>query len=281
MQRKAFTLIELLVVIAIIAILAAILFPVFAQAKEAAKKTQCISNLKQVNLSLVMYASDSDDVFCPAEVNMDGQGNVTGRNGINGGNQGWKPYDMLVMPYVKNDPLFKCPSDDLPFPSAYRITDFYDGTYFAKKVKRSYGITGTINTLQANGRDQNTGIGFGDFAGASTPSLRFQGRSTTVFDDPAATVALLENWSNFDNIGDSWVGHPFGATFIGCDAQELPGRTAISIDAPGCPNSTPIRSKGHTGGIIMGFADGHTKITTWGKTKERDYYLFKVAKPTN
>ena len=63
MQRKAFTLIELLVVIAIIAILAAILFPVFAQAKAAAKKTQDLSNVKEIGLGLVMYVGDNDDVL--------------------------------------------------------------------------------------------------------------------------------------------------------------------------------------------------------------------------
>ena len=61
MNRKAFTLIELLVVIAIIAILAAILFQVFAQAKAAAKKTSCLSNLKQDGLALLMYSNDYDD----------------------------------------------------------------------------------------------------------------------------------------------------------------------------------------------------------------------------
>ena len=66
MSRKAFTLIELLVVIAIIAILAAILFPVFAQAKLAAKKSADLSNSKQIGIGLQLYIADNDDVFMPS-----------------------------------------------------------------------------------------------------------------------------------------------------------------------------------------------------------------------
>jgi len=62
-SRTGFTLIELLVVIAIIAILAAILFPVFSQAKEAAKKTQCLSNNKQIGIGLYLYLNDNDDTL--------------------------------------------------------------------------------------------------------------------------------------------------------------------------------------------------------------------------
>ncbi|MDW8052685.1 MAG: prepilin-type N-terminal cleavage/methylation domain-containing protein, partial [Armatimonadota bacterium] len=62
-QRKGFTLIELLVVIAIIAILAAILFPVFAQAREKARQTMCTSNMKQIGLAIVMYLNDYDEKF--------------------------------------------------------------------------------------------------------------------------------------------------------------------------------------------------------------------------
>src|SRR5215467_6546992 len=64
-KRRGFTLIELLVVIAIIAILAAILFPVFAQARESARKTTCLSNLKQLGIGMAMYASDNDDQAVP------------------------------------------------------------------------------------------------------------------------------------------------------------------------------------------------------------------------
>ena len=67
MKNKAFTLIELLVVIAIIAILAAILFPVFAQAREKARQTSCLSNMKQVGLGLLMYAQDYDENYPRAD----------------------------------------------------------------------------------------------------------------------------------------------------------------------------------------------------------------------
>jgi len=108
-RRSAFTLIELLVVIAIIAILAAILFPVFAQAREAARKTTCQSNLKQIGLALRMYSNDYDEHwFCsgalpqfPATV-ADGSNLI--RN-LGGG------LAYFCQPYVKNYGIFKCPSD--------------------------------------------------------------------------------------------------------------------------------------------------------------------------
>src|SRR5438045_6933372 len=67
-RRDGFTLIELLVVIAIIAILAAILFPVFAQAREKARQTSCLNNCKQLGIALMMYAGDYDDTLPPAKI---------------------------------------------------------------------------------------------------------------------------------------------------------------------------------------------------------------------
>jgi prepilin-type N-terminal cleavage/methylation domain-containing protein len=109
-QRSAFTLIELLVVIAIIAILAAILFPVFAQAREAARKASCQSNLKQIALALRMYQTDYDDMmFGSGQLPGPGAGNAPDGQNIVRNLSGGISY--FLQPYIKNQQVFHCPSD--------------------------------------------------------------------------------------------------------------------------------------------------------------------------
>ncbi len=96
-KRSGFTLIELLVVIAIIAILAAILFPVFARAREKARQSSCLSNVKQLLLGLTQYIQDYDEVF------------PHWRNPFNP--SGSRYWHEITQPYVKNWQVFTCPSD--------------------------------------------------------------------------------------------------------------------------------------------------------------------------
>lgn len=109
-MKRAFTLIELLVVIAIIAILAAILFPVFAQAKEAAKKTACLSNDKQMATALFMYAGDYDDQLCQTTWEQ----SASTPNPANPGGNFQVHWTFLMQPYIKNWDMFRCPSDSTP-----------------------------------------------------------------------------------------------------------------------------------------------------------------------
>ena len=111
---RAFTLIELLVVIAIIAILAAILFPVFAQAREKARQTSCLSNMKQIAYGIYMYAQDYDEVLPTLE---------------HGGHEGW--LDQIT-PYTKNEQIKRCPSDS---------------SFFVPGRRTSYAVNNSMNGI--------------------------------------------------------------------------------------------------------------------------------------
>ena len=100
MKRSGITLIELLVVLAIIAILAAILFPVFAKAREAARRSTCLSNTKQLGTAILMYAGDYDEILVPPSVGTCQQADSFG-------------WGDLIQPYAKNTGLLECPSNSV------------------------------------------------------------------------------------------------------------------------------------------------------------------------
>ncbi|CAN5422088.1 hypothetical protein BH11ARM2_BH11ARM2_31810 [soil metagenome] len=134
--QSAFTLIELLVVIAIIAILAAILFPVFAQAKAAAKTTACLSNMKQLGLSILLYVNDTDDTY-PISVDQSITMSST-------------PYSYLlwahrVYPYVKNQGVWKCPSNT----KSTTVASAYGPGANPDSAASAYAGTGTFPIVYA------------------------------------------------------------------------------------------------------------------------------------
>ncbi|RYG22791.1 prepilin-type N-terminal cleavage/methylation domain-containing protein [bacterium] len=168
MKRSGFTLIELLVVIAIIAILAAILFPVFAQAKAAAKKTLCLSNARQMTTAFIMYAGDADDTILT-------QHNRTGDVG---------EFQFLLQPYIKNRDIMLDPSRnrtgcDTAYDSKGRCIGFAP----------NFGIYSYRN---------GNGIFHLEEADPGNPgSSMWRGRSFSDFAHPAATVLVgLTNDTN-------------------------------------------------------------------------------------
>lgn len=114
MKKQGFTLIELLVVIAIIAILAAILFPVFSRAREQARKTACLSNMKQIGMAVQMYCQDWDETYP-----------FLGCWGCGSGPDANNPFcspQAKIYPYVKNTGVFDCPSADM-----YKLVGVWNG----------------------------------------------------------------------------------------------------------------------------------------------------------
>jgi len=139
-KTKGFTLIELLVVIAIIAILAAILFPVFAQAREKARSATCESNLKQLGLAVIQYVQDYDETY---PMLIEGNWCTPGYGGCSGG-----PAPTTIMttinPYVKSTGIWKCPSS---IGRDWSTFDYGYGEYFGQNVfDGSYSDGGTPST---------------------------------------------------------------------------------------------------------------------------------------
>jgi len=127
---SGFTLIELLVVIAIIAILAAILFPVFARAREKARQNSCLSNLKQISLGCHMYFQDNDEHL------LNYRHELPGSTGIK--------WQHMIEPYMKNSQIYLCPSGDRTYGSGSVATSHYGWNYQYLSFFPSSAVAATL-----------------------------------------------------------------------------------------------------------------------------------------
>ena len=228
--RQGFTLIELLVVIAIIAILAAILFPVFATAREKARQSQCSSNLKQIGLALIQYEQDYDDTTPPDQV-----------QAIYGG-QGYS-VTPLIMPYVKSTQVFLCPDGNYAncnpqvncYGNSYGVNDWYWFDYF-----------------------QNTpccGFAGSPWGNNGVPLSRFTAPSTTImFGDAAGVGGGGRN--------------DYGYTMTDIIGNTITTGYLNSNDKPTLPDGAPFNGctqcswweARHNKGVVWAWADGHVKM---------------------
>lgn len=281
MSRKlrAFTLIELLVVIAIIAILAAILFPVFAQAKVAAKKTALVSNAKQMGLSQLMYAGDYDDLFPPV-VHHTGGFQVTS-------------FHVLTQPYIKNigiimDPFTNARSDSNQFvlqsqwammptraASAFCPTNPSDSSACAfgrYNAKTRNEITGGQNWI----RDGIAGafVGTPDFYHVqyyrNSPSL-----SQTQISRIADTVLVTQAWTwsmiweqdfNPDECYRYWAPGSGAINLTGESSGTTgpAGRIGTNgLEAGVCPQVYSAPTVWPQGTNVSVFTDGHARAAKW------------------
>lgn len=209
-RNAGFTLIELLVVIAIIAILAAILFPVFARAREKARQASCSSNLKQIATAMLMYAQDYDESLPGTYI----------------GGYAWP---VLVLPYVKNEQVFLCPS---------KKSSFWGGAGSFLPFSVSYGKNIAL------GCDPTANYWCFYTPGLSKVAEEMSGQSR-----PSETVMIGE--SKYNATATAWDGYPWACSI-----------TAYCNPAAGVSGS-PVATGGaylpHNEGANAAFCDGHVK----------------------
>jgi prepilin-type N-terminal cleavage/methylation domain-containing protein len=259
MSRKAFTLIELLVVIAIIAILAAILFPVFAQAKEAAKKTVCVSNNKQIGIGFQMYMGDNDDVW-PLWTN---RMNDTSAVYF----QVQHMYQGLVNPYIKNGAnlttgelkdIWACPTSK-PLFSA--ISNTYAYNHWTLGGFSTCARQGTLTGLCAPGG--RSVADYAEFADASyntpAPNSALAQPAMTIMLTDGAQLSRPPQYAVAFPTNDPW--------FIGVWGSHQMGKGNF-------PNSTQtgVRQNLMSGRkTVVVYSDSHSKVVDTRSLYHRNY----------
>jgi prepilin-type N-terminal cleavage/methylation domain-containing protein/prepilin-type processing-associated H-X9-DG protein len=261
--RRGFTLIELLVVIAIISLLAAILFPVFARAREQARKSVCMSNLKQMGLAAIQYSQDYDETYSGA--------------GIFGPtystNQDVSSWMQLFYPYTRSVQVFVCPSQV----KGYALQTWNQALKDANRdvyatINAQGGLKYAYNTLvDVIPAPSYTGSGSG--IGAPGAFQRFKGIKSGLIQDPPRTVMITDantNYSTTFNPNKAYYNQYeydlYNITDIDATAQREYGSANPCIGL-----ASPV----HSEGFNVLYYDGHVKWTL--KTRMYEWYLNKTT----
>jgi prepilin-type N-terminal cleavage/methylation domain-containing protein/prepilin-type processing-associated H-X9-DG protein len=248
-RRNAFTLIELLVVIAIIAILAAILFPVFAQAREKARTVSCLSNFKQLGTAFTMYLQDYDEMVLPRYQACPSTGPAPTPNAET-------LWDYTLQPYIKNTQIFLCPS---------AVNAKYEDTW----AMRGYLSSGYNETI--SGWYNATPDGCGQMILPTLASIQFPVKNVMFADSMPGDIALGYRGYLFGNTGLNvpYTSTPYGSlgarhtegtnlSFFDGHAKWYIGTSLLGN--PNAPFSLCLDTSVYTGGYWMDVNAAHLKF---------------------
>jgi prepilin-type N-terminal cleavage/methylation domain-containing protein/prepilin-type processing-associated H-X9-DG protein len=296
-HRTGFTLIELLVVIAIIGILAAMLFPVFARARESARKTQCLSNIKNIAMAVQLYLTDYD-AFPPTEHRADALAWLNDYGGCTTYAMELNPYlkwEVVLDEYIKNRDVWNCPGGRLGTNSDYPVNwGLGTGDWFGYLVKMGSDCRGGVVSPCSHSRPPGWGGTITDSyqqnhcASPSHDSTAFQmnvgwnktliEKKTSQLNDPARMVVTADAGQMPYFTMTSAVAYPDECRlncnacnttsrrpdWVNCSFSQQCGALSVNGGGTGAGALDPTwRQKNahprHLGGSNVGFADGHAK----------------------
>lgn len=275
-QRTAFTLIELLIVIAIICIIAAILFPVFESARDKARQSTCASNLKQIGMAMVMYASDNDEFYPRSNYYITETNAMTvpeyyppTASGPYADDINYYHWWYWLVPYTKNSDIFFCPSRPLDANDSTSDTDtglptatdeWYNNGEITNAYLMNLSLVGAAYVIGSNGAANSSGTPGqirDSFSGGNVAGVRetdatmmfCEGRGMVVptLDTPWTDSYEVKSWPTA--MKDYWdsVFYHFGANSSGAIAAN---DTPADLQANAAP---------HSGGLNVAYCDGHVK----------------------
>jgi prepilin-type N-terminal cleavage/methylation domain-containing protein/prepilin-type processing-associated H-X9-DG protein len=266
-QNHGFTLIELLVVIAIISLLAAIIFPAYAAARSQARKTTCVSNLRQIATAARMYLQDTDETLFAPQLSRPSTNPVTIYTGRFAASR-WTSWPEMIMPYVQNTDVFTCPNRP-------------DNTYKGYSLNcNSSGESFPGSPTPPGNYNDGTGPGTRE-SGQYNPSVADIAidSSTIWFYDSTPNILMLTKPTSWESLEATARLAPGSVTAMNVDGSRLMAQTLEEAKTKG-ETSTVIKDPWrHDQSMNIAWCDGHVSSIRPSRLKGENWNIENIPQP--